>query len=82
MIDFTLGIYRHYKGNLYDALYLGMDEVSESPVVIYQARYDCPDLQQPYGIRPVFVRSLEKFTEEMEVDGKLVSRFELVEELA
>lgn len=81
MIEFTPGTYRHYKGSLYEAHHLGIDEATDEPVVIYQPLYDCPDLEASYGMRPHFVRKLNIFFEQVEVDGRQVPRFELVKEV-
>lgn len=63
-----LGKYRHYKGGEYELLYNGLDENTETPVVIYKALYDNPKSE-------IWVRTEEDFTQEVEVNGKLVPRF-------
>ena len=60
------GIYRHYKGNEYELLYTAQHSETEEWMVVYRALYDA------YG---VWVRPLEMFTEEIEVDGMRVPRF-------
>lgn len=61
-----LGVYKHYKGKLYEVL--GMAEHSESleKLVVYKKLYD------DFGL---WVRPLAMFLETVEVDGKRVSRF-------
>ena len=44
-------------------------------MVIYQGMYDSPE----FGKNPVWVRAKKEFLEYVEVDGKKVKRFALVE---
>ena len=69
----TQGIYRHYKGSLYQVLYTAQHSETEEALVVYRCLYG------EYG---VWVRPLAMFTETVEVDGKEVARFELVKVLA
>lgn len=62
------GIYRHYKGNLYQVLHLARHSETEEWLVVYRALYD------DFG---VWVRPLAMFTETVEIDGKIVPRFAL-----
>ncbi len=61
-----LGIYRHYKGNLYQVLGVGSHTESGEIVVIYQALYDS------FGL---WLRPLEMFEGEIEIDGSRRKRF-------
>jgi len=63
------GIYRHYKGNLYEVVYTARDSETERRVVVYRALY---------GERGVWVRDYEMFTEEIVIDGERVKRFSYV----
>ena len=67
------GIYRHYKGNLYQVLHTAHHSETEEALVVYRCLYG------EYG---VWVRPLAMFTETVEVEGKEVSRFELIKVLA
>ena len=58
--------YRHYKGNEYTVVCLAVDEATEKRVVVYQ------DL---HAHEKIWVRSLEMFLEEVEVDGEQRPRF-------
>lgn len=65
-----LGIYRHYKGNLYKVI--GIARHSESPnetLVVYQALYD------DYGL---WVRPYKMFNELVEYNGITILRFEFL----
>lgn len=66
------GIYRHYKGNLYQVLHMAKHSENEESLVVYRCLYG------EYG---VWVRPLAMFTETVMVDGKEVLRFELVKVL-
>ena len=65
------GIYRHYKGNLYQVLALARHSETDEKMVIYQALYG------DYGF---WVRPRAMFDEVIEREGKTVHRFELVTE--
>ncbi|PNK60919.1 DUF1653 domain-containing protein [Psychrobacter sp. FDAARGOS_221] len=67
------GIYRHYKGNLYQVLHTAHHSETEEALVVYRCLYG------EYG---VWVRPLEMFTETIELDGKQMPRFELIKALA
>lgn len=63
------GIYRHYKGNLYEVLELARHSETEQELVVYRALYG------DYG---VWVRPLAMFTETVQTEQGEVPRFELV----
>ncbi|MGP5175105.1 DUF1653 domain-containing protein [Psychrobacter immobilis] len=69
----TQGIYRHYKGNLYQVLHTAQHSETEEALVVYRCLYG------EYG---VWVRPLSMFSETVEVEGKHVPRFELTKALA
>ncbi|MCE3026474.1 MULTISPECIES: DUF1653 domain-containing protein [unclassified Salinicola] len=62
------GIYRHYKGQLYEVLDVAQHSESEERLVIYRALYG------DYG---VWARPLEMFCEQVDVSGEPVPRFAL-----
>jgi len=67
------GIYRHYKGSLYQVLHTAHHSETEESLVVYRCLYG------EYG---VWVRPLAMFAEMVMRDGKQVPRFELVKALA
>ncbi|WP_133104884.1 DUF1653 domain-containing protein [Psychrobacter sp. S4(2024)] len=67
------GIYRHYKGNLYQVLHTAQHSETEEALVVYRCLY---------GEYSVWVRPLVMFSETVTVDGKQLPRFELIKELA
>lgn len=71
MPSLPLGIYRHYKGNLYRVTAIGRHSETEEPLVIYQGLYDSAE----FGSRPWWVRPLASFQESVEVNGRLQPRF-------
>ena len=64
------GIYRHYKGDTYQVLGVAKHSETEEDLVVYRALY---------GEWGLWVRPLEMFSENVEVEGKLVSRFTLIQ---
>ena len=69
MITPPLGIYRHYKGNLYQLLHIACHSETEEPLAVYRALYG------DYG---VWVRPLAMFTENVVTEQGSVARFALV----
>jgi hypothetical protein len=68
------GIYRHYKGGLYEVIGEGTHSETLEKLVIYKSLYDKPD----YPVGSIWVRPLGMFVETVEVDGRMVRRFEYV----
>lgn len=66
------GIYRHYKGNLYQVLHTACHSETGEWLVVYRALYG------DYG---VWVRPVVMFGEQVTIDGKDVPRFLLIKEL-
>lgn len=64
------GKYKHYKGKLYEVLDVARHSETLEYFVIYKTLY---------GDFDTWIRSLEMFTETIEVNGVQVKRFELVE---
>lgn len=64
------GIYRHYKGNLYEVLELARDADTEAEWVVYRALYG------DYG---VWLRPRAVFEETVKTDAGEVARFALVQ---
>jgi len=60
-----LGIYRHYKGKLYEVTATAKHTETLEEMVVYR------DLKDQYWARP-----LSMFLEQVEVDGVWVPRFE------
>jgi len=66
------GIYRHYKGSLYQVLHTAQHSETEESLVVYRCLYG------EYG---VWVRPLSMFTETVMVEGKQFARFKLIKAL-
>ncbi|MDR4494580.1 MAG: DUF1653 domain-containing protein [Nitrospirales bacterium] len=65
------GRYRHYKGNYYQVIGVAKHSETDEELVVYRALY---------GTFELWVRPLTMFTEHVEGNGNLVSRFEFVED--
>ena len=63
--------YRHFKGKEYLVLYIARHSETLEELVVYQALY---------GEKSIWVRPLDMFLEQVEVNGVLVNRFEKCEE--
>jgi len=68
-----LGVYRHYKGNQYEAVGFAKHSETLEDMVIYKALY---------GERETWVRPLSMWENPIEIDGKMVKRFEYIGEKA
>ena len=71
-MDLKKGIYRHYKGSLYEVLHTAQHSETEEWMVVYRALY---------GDEGIWVRPYQMFTEKIELDGRTVKRFIFVESL-
>ncbi len=63
------GIYRHFKGNMYQVIAIATHSETLEKMVVYKALY---------GEQGIWVRPLSMFEEEIERGGKTFKRFELV----
>lgn len=63
------GIYRHYKGELYEVVGLARHSETEEPLVVYRALY---------GDFGLWVRPAAMFDESVNADGRAQPRFALV----
>jgi hypothetical protein len=66
-IKVKTGIYKHYKGNLYEVLETGRHSETEELMVIYRTLY---------GDGGTWVRPYDMFIETVKVEEKIVKRFE------
>ena len=64
------GIYEHYKGNRYELLYIANHSETLEKMVVYKALY---------GEGEIWVRPLSMWDEIVEVDGRKIPRFKLVD---
>ena len=65
------GIYKHYKGNLYEVFDVAKHSETEEEHVVYRTLY---------GDYSLWVRPLTIFIETVELDGQQIARFEYVED--
>jgi hypothetical protein len=63
------GLYRHYKGNLYEVLGIVMHSETEELLVLYRALY---------GERKLWVRPQALFVQKVYINGTSFPRFEQV----
>jgi len=60
------GIYKHYKGNLYEVFTTAQHSETEEWMVVYKALY---------GEEGIWVRPYDMFIEKVIIEGKEVERF-------
>lgn len=68
------GIYRHYKGNRYEVVNTAIHTETKEVLVVYKALYETDINNDGLWVRP-----LKMFTENVQVDGKTIPRFEYIE---
>lgn len=66
----TPGLYRHYKGNMYEVIGTAKHSETTEDLVVYRALY---------GEFGLWVRPLAMFLEPVHIDGQAVPRFARVE---
>ena len=71
MVNLEPGIYRHYKGKLYEVIGIAKHSETLEELVVYKATY------QPEG-ENLWVRPKAMFLETLMVDGVEVKRFEKI----
>lgn len=65
------GMYRHYKGNLYEVIGIARHSEDESELVVYRPQY---------GERGLWVRPLSMFAEKVRINEQWVDRFARIDE--
>ena len=65
------GIYRHYKGNKYKVIAIGKHSETLEQLVVYQALY---------GNNEIWCRPISMWNDDINVDGKIKKRFQIIEE--
>lgn len=70
-----LGKYKHYKGNTYEVIGVGLDSDSHVEMVVYRGLYD----SEEFGNNPLWVKNKKGFLENVIVDDTEVPRFKYLE---
>ena len=68
------GLYKHYKGNLYEVICLAHHSETLEQMVVYNALY-----KTQFGENSIWVRPAKMFQELVVKDGKSVKRFDKLE---
>lgn len=69
------GQYQHYKGGLYEVMYLAIHSESHEELVVYRALCGT----EKYSQDTIWVRPRSMFEEEIEISGVKVARFKYLE---
>lgn len=69
-MEIKLGKYRHFKGKEYEVLGVANHSETLEKMVVYKALY---------GAGEIWVRPAAMWNEQVEYDGKLVSRFTYID---
>lgn len=64
------GIYKHYKGNLYQVIGVAKEADEDELKVVYTPLYPCQ--------YQLLIKALKSFNESVEVDGKIIHKYEKV----
>ena len=67
MIETPIGLYRHYKGGLYEVIGSARHSETLEPMTVYRALY---------GEHGLWVRPAAMFTEQVTIEGELQARFQ------
>ncbi|PHS33780.1 MAG: hypothetical protein COA92_04575 [Sulfurovum sp.] len=70
-MELKIGLYKHYKGNMYEVLMTARHSETEEWMVVYKTLY---------GDFSIWVRPYDMFVERVEVDEEFVQRFEYIGE--
>jgi hypothetical protein len=72
-----LGVYRHYKGNLYEVVGTARHSETLEAMTVYKTLYGNTQEQQQLWVRPQ-----KMFLEDVLVNGKMEPRFSLIDKSA
>ncbi len=70
-MDIKTGRYRHFKGNMYEVIGIAKHSETLEEMVVYRALY---------GEGELWVRPASMWDETIERDGKIIKRFEYIED--
>ena len=70
-MELEKGLYKHYKGNMYEVYMTARHSETEEWMVVYKALY---------GEQGMWVRPYAMFVEEVEVEGQMIPRFQKVDD--
>jgi hypothetical protein len=71
------GIYKHYKGKMYEVMGVGHHTETLEPLVMYRALYDTPD----FGPKPLWARPVNMFQEKIVYNNIEQLRFTFIKDL-
>lgn len=69
-LSLHIGLYKHFKGNTYRVLGVGLHSETFEEYVVYQAQY---------GQKLIYIRPLNMFLGTVQINGKTIQRFQHIE---
>ena len=69
-MELEIGLYKHYKGNMYEVMTTAQHSETQEWMVVYKALY---------GEKGIWARPYEMFVEKVEIGGVMVDRFTKVD---
>ena len=72
--ELPLGMYRHFKGGLYEVLELACHTETLEWYVVYQSQE-----RKAQGLPSIWIRPYDMFIETTERDGRIIERFEKID---
>ncbi len=66
-----IGLYHHYKGQLYEVLGVGKHADTHEDIVVYRGLYKSVE----FGCNPLWVRPKKDFLDDIVVEGIAMPRF-------
>jgi len=78
MQEIPLGIYKHYKGNNYEVIGIARHSETLEKMVVYKALYQADLPAGQAGDNNLWIRPLTMFTEQVNVGGEWLPRFQKV----
>ncbi len=73
-MEMKLGIYKHYKGKLYEVIGIARHSETLEEFVVYKALYD----SEEFGKNALWIRPKKMFLDKIKINGKEQLRFEYV----
>lgn len=75
MTEMKKGKYKHFKGNIYEVIAIATHSETGEELVVYKALYESEKTKHGQ----IWARPKKMFEETIEIDGKQIKRFQLID---